>query len=88
MKFRERGSLLVYYILLNLGCFSDMIASLEKLESDQNYNHFLIKASAKLGKAYTEADIRLLLDGLLQKNTEHMYITTVFLISYVGYSDI
>nr|QKZ93426.1 FAS1 [Vuralia turcica] len=51
---------------------SEMIASLEKLESDQNYNHFLIKASAKLGKANTEADIRLLVDGLLQKNIQQM----------------
>ncbi|KAE9617704.1 hypothetical protein Lal_00018595 [Lupinus albus] len=51
---------------------SEMIASLERLESEQNYNNFLIKASTKLGKACTEADIRLLVDGLLQKNSQNM----------------
>ncbi|KAK7243201.1 hypothetical protein RIF29_37990 [Crotalaria pallida] len=51
---------------------SEMITSLEKLESESNYNQILIKASAKLGKASTEADIRLLVDGLLQKNSQHM----------------
>lgn len=52
-----------------------MIASLTKLESEPNYNQELVKASKKLSKAYTEADIRLLVEGLLQKNSEDMYIT-------------
>ncbi|XP_061368570.1 chromatin assembly factor 1 subunit FAS1 [Gastrolobium bilobum] len=51
---------------------SEMIESLKKLESELNYDRSLIKASAKLSKAFTEADIRLLVDGLLQKNSENM----------------
>ena len=56
-----------------------MIAALKKLESEPDYNQGLIKASAKLNKAFPEADIRLLVDGLLQKNSEDMYLDTVFL---------
>ncbi|RDX91984.1 Chromatin assembly factor 1 subunit FAS1, partial [Mucuna pruriens] len=51
---------------------SEMIASLKKLESEPDYNHGLVKASAKLNKAFPEADIRLLVDGLVQKNSENM----------------
>ncbi|KAG4377984.1 hypothetical protein GLYMA_18G244800v4 [Glycine max] len=51
---------------------SEMIAALKKLESEPDYNQGLIKASAKLNKAFPEADIRLLVDGLLQKNSEDM----------------
>ncbi|KAK7340397.1 hypothetical protein VNO77_21099 [Canavalia gladiata] len=51
---------------------SEMITSLKKLETEPEYNHGLIKASAKLNKAFTEAGIRLLVDGLLQKNSEDM----------------
>nr|KYP64197.1 hypothetical protein KK1_018787 [Cajanus cajan] len=51
---------------------SEMIAALKKLESEPDYNHGLMKASAKLGKAFPEADIRLLVDALLQKNSEEM----------------
>ncbi|TKY65326.1 Chromatin assembly factor 1 subunit FAS1 [Spatholobus suberectus] len=51
---------------------SEMIASLKKIESEPDYNHGLMKASAKLNKAFPEADIRLLVDGLLKKNSEDM----------------
>ncbi|KAK7269055.1 hypothetical protein RIF29_21770 [Crotalaria pallida] len=48
---------------------SEMISSLKKPESERNYNDGLTKASAKLDKAYNAAEIRLLMDGLLQKNS-------------------
>lgn len=64
-------------ILIKLGCFSEMIAALKKQESQPDYNDGLIKASAKVNKAFPEADIRLLVDGLLQKNSEDMYLNTV-----------
>ncbi|KAH1044659.1 hypothetical protein AAZX31_09G227000 [Glycine max] len=51
---------------------SEMIAALKKQESQPDYNDGLIKASAKVNKAFPEADIRLLVDGLLQKNSEDM----------------
>lgn len=51
---------------------------LMKPESEQIYKQSLIKASEKLDKAFTEPDIRLLVDGLLQKNSVDMYITIVF----------
>lgn len=50
----------------------EMIASLKKLESEPDYNNGVTKASVKLSKAFPEADIRLLVDGLMQKNTEEM----------------
>ncbi|KAL9351946.1 hypothetical protein Peur_054626 [Populus x canadensis] len=46
---------------------SKMITALQRQETDQNYQSDLIKSSQKLGKVLTEADIRLLIDGLLQK---------------------
>ncbi|KAE9589676.1 putative chromatin assembly factor 1 subunit A [Lupinus albus] len=51
---------------------SEMITSLKKPESEQNYNNGLLKASAKLGKTYSEAEIRLLVGGILQKNSVDM----------------
>lgn len=51
---------------------------LMKPESEQIYKQRLIKASEKLDKAFTEPDIRFLVDGLLQKNSVDMYITIVF----------
>ncbi|KAK7394636.1 hypothetical protein VNO78_15169 [Psophocarpus tetragonolobus] len=51
---------------------SEMIASLKKLETEPDYNDGLIKGSASLSKAFPEADIRLLVDSLLQKNSEDM----------------
>lgn len=61
-----------------MGLFSEMISVLKKPESEQGYKQSLLKASEKLGKAYTEPDIRLLVDGLLQKNSVDMYMTTVY----------
>ena len=52
-----------------------MITALQKQETDQNYESDLIKSSEKLGKVLTEADIRLLIDGLLQKNGAKMYVS-------------
>jgi len=52
-----------------------MIATLKKLESEPNYNDALKRASTKLNKAFPEADIRLLVDSSLQKNSEDMYLT-------------
>ncbi|KAJ1409293.1 hypothetical protein SESBI_22803 [Sesbania bispinosa] len=49
-----------------------MISSLKKPESEQNYNHGLIRASTKPCKTYSEANIRLLVDGLLEKNIADM----------------
>ncbi|KAL1322486.1 hypothetical protein AAHE18_14G199900 [Arachis hypogaea] len=51
---------------------SEMISSMKNLESERNYNQGILKASTKLGKAITEADIRLLVDGLFQKNSIDM----------------
>lgn len=51
---------------------SEMIASLKKQESEPNYSQNLIKASKKLSKTSTEADIRVIVEGLLQKNNEDM----------------
>ena len=75
-------------IIFYLDHFSEMIASLKKLESEPNYNQGLLKASTKLGKASTEADIRLLVDGLLQKNSEDMYIIAVFMTFFIAILDI
>ncbi|KAI9078374.1 hypothetical protein K1719_039593 [Acacia pycnantha] len=51
---------------------SEMITMLMKPESEQMYKQSLIKASEKLDKAFTEPDIRLLVDGLLQSNSIDM----------------
>ncbi|KAH8501282.1 hypothetical protein H0E87_016193 [Populus deltoides] len=49
-----------------------MITALQKSETDENYKTDLIKSSGKLGKVLREADIRLLVDGMLQKNGAEM----------------
>ncbi|KAG5240057.1 chromatin assembly factor [Salix suchowensis] len=49
-----------------------MITALQKSETDENYKSDLIKSSGKLGKVLREADIRLLVDGMLQKNGAEM----------------
>lgn len=49
-----------------------MITALQKSETDENYKSDLIKSSGKLGKVLREADIRLLVDGMLQKNGADM----------------
>jgi chromatin assembly factor 1 subunit A len=51
-----------------------MITALQKSETDENYKSDLIKSSGKLGKVLREADIRLLVDGMLQKNGADMYV--------------
>ncbi|XP_061342628.1 chromatin assembly factor 1 subunit FAS1-like [Gastrolobium bilobum] len=51
---------------------SEMISSLKKPESEQNYCDGLIEASAELDKAYSEEDIRFLMDSLMQKNSVDM----------------
>ncbi|XP_004492868.1 chromatin assembly factor 1 subunit FAS1 [Cicer arietinum] len=51
---------------------SEMIVSLKKQESEPNYNQDLIKTSKKLSKTCTEADIRVIVEGLLQKNSDDM----------------
>lgn len=54
-----------------------MITALQKSEGDHNYKHDLRKASDKLGKAHNEADIRLLVEGLMQKNGANQYVSKV-----------
>ncbi|KAJ8753052.1 hypothetical protein K2173_011820 [Erythroxylum novogranatense] len=49
-----------------------MISALEKSEDEQNYRSNLKKALEKLGKVLSEADIRLLVDSMLQKNGAEM----------------
>ncbi|KAJ6429354.1 hypothetical protein OIU84_020894 [Salix udensis] len=49
-----------------------IITALQKSETDENYKSDLIKSSGKLGKVLREADIRLLVDGMLQKNGAEM----------------
>ncbi|CAK7325984.1 unnamed protein product [Dovyalis caffra] len=51
---------------------SAMITALQKSETDRNYESDLITSSEKLGKVLREADIRLLVDGMLQKNGAEM----------------
>ncbi|KAL6313837.1 hypothetical protein AAG906_010256 [Vitis piasezkii] len=50
-----------------ISAVSAMINALEKPESDQNYKYDLIKASEKLAKVLNEADIRLLIESMVQK---------------------
>ena len=54
-------------------------SSSKKLESEPDYNQGLIKASTKQYKVFPKVDICLLVDGMLQKNSEDMYLDTVFL---------
>ncbi|KAL0340827.1 UNVERIFIED_CONTAM: Chromatin assembly factor 1 subunit FAS1 [Sesamum radiatum] len=49
-----------------------MINALEKSENHPNYLHELTKASEKLGKVLHEADIRLLMENMSQKNGAEM----------------
>lgn len=72
---RQRFCLLCILFFLKFHCLAEMIASLKKQESEPNYSQNLIKASKKLSKTSTEADIRVIVEGLLQKNNEDMYVT-------------
>ncbi|KAI4350185.1 hypothetical protein L6164_010691 [Bauhinia variegata] len=51
---------------------TEMITALKEPDNEQNFKDGLIKALEKLSKAYAEADIRLLVDGLLQRNNVDM----------------
>lgn len=51
---------------------SGMITALQKSESHQNYKDDLTKASERLHKISSEADIRLLVQNMEQKNGAHM----------------
>ena len=53
---------------------SAMINVLEKPESDQNYKYDLTKASEKFAKVLNEADIRLLMESMVQKDGAKMYV--------------
>lgn len=50
-----------------------MISALEKSEDHTTYLQELAKASEKLGRILNEADIRLLLENMSQKNSAEMY---------------
>ncbi|XP_057962033.1 chromatin assembly factor 1 subunit FAS1 [Malania oleifera] len=47
---------------------SSMMTALQKLDSRQNSKHDILKASEKLCKVLSEADIRLLVESMIQKN--------------------
>ncbi|XP_017977661.1 PREDICTED: chromatin assembly factor 1 subunit FAS1 isoform X1 [Theobroma cacao] len=51
---------------------SAMITLLQKWENDQNYKHDFMKASEKLVKVLSEAEIRLLMCNMLQKSGAEM----------------
>uniref|UniRef100_A0A5B6YTU5 Putative chromatin assembly factor 1 subunit FAS1 n=1 Tax=Davidia involucrata TaxID=16924 RepID=A0A5B6YTU5_DAVIN len=51
---------------------SAMITTLQKSESPQNCGHELTKASERLVKVLSEADIRLLIENMVQKNGADM----------------
>ncbi|KAA8538818.1 hypothetical protein F0562_025509 [Nyssa sinensis] len=51
---------------------SAMITTLQKSKSSQNCRHELMKASERLVKALSEADIRLLVENMVQKNGADM----------------
>ncbi|CAI8587620.1 unnamed protein product [Vicia faba] len=46
--------------------------SLKKIESEPHYSQDLIKASKNLNKTSTEADIHLIVEGVLQKTSENI----------------
>lgn len=51
---------------------SEMISALQMSENHQNHKHDLTKASERLGKVLSEADIRLLVQSMEQKNGANM----------------
>lgn len=56
-----------------------MLNALQKSEGDPNFIHDLMKASEKLGKVLSEANIRVLMDSMLKKNSADMYVFAVFI---------
>ena len=61
-------------LITNCLVHSEMITVLEKLENHQNHRNDLTKASERLGKVLIEADIRLLVKSMEQKNSANMYV--------------
>lgn len=51
-----------------------MISALEKSEDHPTCLQDLAKASEKLGRILNEADIRLLMENMSQKNSAEMYV--------------
>ena len=51
--------------------------ALQKSESDEIYEHDLMKASEKLDKVFCESQIRSLVNGLSQKNGAYLYVFAV-----------
>lgn len=52
-----------------------MLLTLSKLENHHNYEFDLRKASEKLGKVFSEAEIRSFVENLMQKSDAEMYVT-------------
>lgn len=61
-----------------------MLSALQKSDSDHTCRTDLMKASEKLGKVLHEADIRLLVDNMLQKHGAEMYVSRLALFWFVS----
>lgn len=59
--------------MLRFACVSALISALEKVDHDQTHRQELTKASERLGKVLSEADIRLLIGSMVQKIGADMY---------------
>lgn len=55
-----------------------LLTALEKLGTDQNCSQERMTASEKLGKVLNEADIRLLVASMEQKNGAEVYVIFYF----------
>lgn len=62
--------------------FPAMLVALDKSESHGNCSKELMKASEKLCKVLTEADIRLLVDNIGQKSGAEMCVLAAVLLWY------
>lgn len=51
-----------------------LLTALKKVETDENCTQEQMKASEKLGKVLNEADIRLLVASMEQKNGAEVYV--------------
>ena len=60
-----------------------MLTTWQKAESDSNFTHDVVKASEKLVKVLSEADIRVLMDSLLKKNGTEMYVAALPLLCFI-----
>lgn len=54
-----------------------LLTALKKVETDQNCIQEQMKASEKLGKVLNEADIRLLVASMEQKNGAEVYVISI-----------